>query len=619
MIEIILAIIVVLIYLKLHEMSDKLTSMRRKINSLQYSLDEMQFSKNEPKKNEKQEKPQKEIQPRSKPLNINHNTVKKIDTPKRIEKPQTEGLSKRIQKRFGTKSLEDFLIGNLLLNISVVAFVLGVGFFLKYSIDQNWIPIWGRIFIGIAIAGGMIITGIKVIPQHPKLFSEVLFGGAIAILYLSIYAGFALDGFAFLSFQIAFVSMIVITILAGIISIRYNSLATSVFGLVGGFSTPFLINSGSESIQALIIYILILNLGVFYISFSKRWSLLNILAFILTSIIEISATRFADEQFGFLLVIFSIIFVIYSIVPFIHEIKKKSINLDTELTVLFGANIVIYLLITAQLFLSYGYEFKYFSMITIITALYLFYYAYRLKIKGNFTNNLYTLITAKGLGLLVLTPAIMLYNGQVLSAVWAVEATILLYVSQKSNNIHHLYFAILGFILSFLRYLADLTNIYYSLDAENYSYDVLKQIVIASIVIGSFFYTYRFTWEAKLQKIADGYNLSKSLIAGAVFMLFIFLNVEIINWAKLFIPDAQHISTTLLWMVFGISMFILSLKQNISQGKNIAIGLILLAIVKAFFIDLAGADAIYRIILFIVVGILLFVLAFYYKRREPSL
>jgi uncharacterized membrane protein len=610
MIEIVLGIVVVLAYMKLNEMNDRLIFMGKKIENLQYSLNDIQFGGNspKPKADEKQEFQQAHSSVKPKPLHTN-TPIQRMDLPKRAGNTKTEGLSKKVQKQFGSKSMEDFLVGNLLLNISIVAFVLGVGFFLKYSIDQNWIPIWGRIFIGIAIAIGMIVGAINIREKHPKLFSEVLFGGAIAILYLSIYAGFALEGFKFLSFQISFISMIAITILAGVISLRFDSLPTAVFGLVGGFATPFLINNGAENIEALMIYILILNLGVFYISFSKRWSLLNILAFILTYIIEFGTVKFSHEHFSFLLLIYFVIFVIYSIVPFIHEIRKKDIKLDTTLTVLFGANIVLYLLVTAKLFLDYGYEFKYFSSITILTAIYLFLYAYRLKQEGKFTNNLYSLITAKAIGLLILTPAILL-DGRALSAVWAVEATILLFISQKSNNKSHIYFGMIGLGLAFFKFIADIFEVYHTGELD------MKQFVIASIVIGAFLYAYRFRWEDKLQKIVDEFSLHLMLVAGAVIMLFVFLNINVINWTKLYAPDAQHISTTLLWIVFGISMFVVSLKKGMEQGKQVAIGLILLAIVKAFFIDLAGADAIYRIVLFMVVGILLFVLAFYYKKRE---
>jgi len=591
MIEIIFAIFIVLAYMKLHEMNDRLILMGKKIESLQYSLNGLQFKANSPK-------PATNTPP-----------ARKNNLPEKTKKMEDESFFQKILKRFANKSLEDFLVGNLLLNISIVAFVLGVGFFLKYSIDKNWIPIWGRMFIGITIALGMIIAAINIREKYPKLFSEVLLGGAIAILYLSIYAGFALDGFKFLSFRISFVSMVAITVLAGTMSLRFDSLTTAVFGLIGGFATPFLINNGAQNIEALMIYTLVLNIGVFYISFSKQWSLLNILAFIPTYIIELTTTRFSDKYFSFLLSIYCVIFIIYSIVPFIKEIRTKEIKLKTKLTLLFGANIVFYLSVTAILFLDYGYEFKYFSIITTLTALYLFLYAYILKKRGKFTNNLYSLVTAKAIGLLILTPAIML-EGRALSAVWAVEAAILLYISQKSDNKSHIYFGMIGFLLAFLRFIADMIDIHHTGELN------AKQFVMAGIAVGAFFYSYTFGWKEDLEKIARKFNLHLMLVAGGVIMLFVFLNINVINWTKLYAPNAQHIATTILWILFGIAMFVISLKKASQRGKQTAIGLILLAIVKAFFIDLSGADSIYRIVLFIVVGILLFVLAFYYKTRK---
>jgi len=98
--------------------------------------------------------------------------------------------------------------------------------------------------VGIAL----LIGGIKMIDNKHKLFSEGLFGGGIAVLYLSIFAAFALKGFQFIDSNLAFVAMILITILAGIISIRFDAKSTAIFGLIGGFLTPFLLSTGSGNI-----------------------------------------------------------------------------------------------------------------------------------------------------------------------------------------------------------------------------------------------------------------------------------------------------------------------------------------------------------------------------------
>jgi len=347
--EIIIAlIIIILLYVKLNEISDQLISVKRRMESLQYTLDDMlhqnpTLSLHAEQKKDKKTKPSSVYKPLGLEASKEPKEVFKIETASKHKQTNKPNFTKKTENHQKSKAFEDFIIGNLLLNISIVAFVLGVGFFLKYSIDHNWIPIGGRILIGIAIAVSMIIAGIKTINNNHKLFSEGLFGGAIAILYISIFAGFALEDFAILSFPVAFGMMVIITIIAGFISIKYDSMATAVFGIIGGFATPFLINSGSENIQALMLYTILLNLGVLYLSITKRWSILNWLAFVLTTIIVFGTIRQSTDLFSFLAISFLIIFIIYSIVPFINELREKHITLDSTLVMLFGANLLTYL------------------------------------------------------------------------------------------------------------------------------------------------------------------------------------------------------------------------------------------------------------------------------------
>src|SRR5262245_11963666 len=47
------------------------------------------------------------------------------------------------------ESLESKIGGNLLNKIGMVAIILGVGYFLKYAIDNEWIGEMGRVVIGI--------------------------------------------------------------------------------------------------------------------------------------------------------------------------------------------------------------------------------------------------------------------------------------------------------------------------------------------------------------------------------------------------------------------------------------------------------------------------------------
>ena len=603
-----LILFIIYALMKLSEINNHLLMIKRKLDSLQYDVSGLILGENrEPAIQEQIAEERPPIA--SIPLPREEEIPVRSTVPKRPKKEKS--FTEDIKERFGSSSLEDFLVGNLLLKVSIVTFVLGVGFFLKYSIDQNWIPIWGRISIGIMIGLGMLWAGQRDMDNAHKLFSEGLFGGGIAILYLSIFAGYTVDGFAFLSFTVAFIAMMSTTILAGWISVRFDAMSTAVFGLVGGFATPFLIHTGSDNLSALMIYILFLNLGVLYISISKKWPLLNWLSFFFTAVIEMQVSRELASSFGFLLTMFVSIFLIYSIVPFIKEIREKKVSLDGSLLRLFGANIIIFLMASFSLFYTYDLNTKMTSIITIATALYLFSYAYYLKRAGGFTKNLYYVMIAIATGLLLLTP-IILFEGNLLSATWAIEAVILYWVANKSKQSQMLWFSALAFLLSFMRYISENIDTVVNISMNHtYYHDLLTQTLSAVVVIGAFLLPYKLP-----KQRLNGYDLQMILNVSGVFLLFVFLNVQVYNWALNTLPRAQDIATTLLWVLFGIGLFVVSLVKDKELGKQISIGLIIIAVIKAFFHDLAGADPLYRIILFIVVGMLLFVLAYFYKRKK---
>ena len=132
------------------------------------------------------------------------------------------------------------------------------------------------------------------------------------MLYLSVFAAFALEGFMFISANYAFVAMIIITILAGLISVRFDAKSTAVFGLIGGFATPFLLSTGSGNYVGLLSYMLMLNLGVLFISIYKKWSLLSWMAFVITSVTALATVWETVDDFMPLALLYGAFFVIYS-------------------------------------------------------------------------------------------------------------------------------------------------------------------------------------------------------------------------------------------------------------------------------------------------------------------
>ena len=719
--ELILFVIMILLIVIL----SKLSTLKEKLNKIEKHLNINEVKKSTvtsiPQPSIKKEPPLKE--------KISQQKIKSE------LKPKKEPLSSQIERKFKGVAIEELLFGNIILKIAIFAFILGIGLFLKYSIDKDWIPIWGRVLIGVAIGIAMLIAGIKMIRNTHKLFSETLFGGGIAILYLSIFAGFALDGFKFIEVNHAFIVMIFITFLAGVISVRFNAKSTAIFGLIGGFATPFLLSSGSENYVGLLEYFLLLNLGILFISIYKKWSLLSWMAFAITSVTSLSVVWETQNDFLVLLLLFSAFFIIYSIVPFINEIRSKEQKLKKAFVFLFWANFIVAILSFLALFEHYHIETIYYAVVTISLAGYLLAYSAYLSKKSQNLKNLFYIVLGQSMALLLATPA-FIFTQSSLTIVWAIESLLLLWISTKSQEKTYGLFGLVGFVITLIRYLSfDLIDKHY-LSVSEIAY--LQSLAVVSLfVIGSLFSAYKllekssvefvyfttntlktilfflsfggaflllnymgliltnvyilnifsiismvfialfvllldrshyanfskhiytffllllglhfaynvininmnntllslinfllfmgvsiFIYRLAFQKdieTSQNRNLSKLFLGLGVGVLFLFLNVELYHLVKLYAPEATKFAITLLWIIFGITLFVYGVLKDFKQAKIVGTVLILVAILKAFFFDLANLDAIYRIVLFLILGVILFGLSYFYQSKNKEI
>jgi uncharacterized membrane protein len=96
--------------------------------------------------------------------------------------------------------------------------VLGMGFFLKYAFDQNWIGSGGRIILGYLAAVAFLWVG-DVFRRRSgaAAFGLYLTGGGLATLYLTTYAAFQV--YALLGQVSAFGMLVFVTILACLLAL----------------------------------------------------------------------------------------------------------------------------------------------------------------------------------------------------------------------------------------------------------------------------------------------------------------------------------------------------------------------------------------------------------------
>ncbi len=152
--------------------------------------------------------------------------------------------------------------------IGIGLLLLGIGFLFKYSVDQGWLIPAVRIAMGAGVSIALLVTGIRMLDSRPQ-FAEVLAGGGVAGLYLSIYASF--QWYELLAYPPALMAMIVVSVIAFVLSLRTNQQGLSVIAAIGALGTPFFLYSDSGSVWGLVLYttaVLVVTWGVFW---KKLW------------------------------------------------------------------------------------------------------------------------------------------------------------------------------------------------------------------------------------------------------------------------------------------------------------------------------------------------------------
>ena len=201
-----------------------------------------------------------------------------------IKKPIATSVkpSKSFWANFKEKNpdLEKFIGENLISKIGILILVLGISYFVKYSIDKGWISEPARVGIGI-LAGSLVLGVAHKLREKFAAFSSVFVAGAIAIFYFTIAIAF--HDYKLFGQEVAFAIMVMITGFAAVITVFYNRLELGILTLIGGFAVPFMVSTGAGNYAILFSYILILDVGILAIAYFKKWDVLNLLAFIFTS------------------------------------------------------------------------------------------------------------------------------------------------------------------------------------------------------------------------------------------------------------------------------------------------------------------------------------------------
>ena len=330
---------------------------------------------------------------------------------------------------------EKFIGENLFGKIGILVFIIGIGFFVKYAIDQNWINETARTILGYAVGAGMLVLAERLHRRY-HAFSSLLAGGAFGVFYL--ITAIAFHYYELFSQTVSFVILCATTVFMSVVSILYDRRELAVTALVGGFLAPFIVSTDSGSIITLQTYISILNVGMFCLAMYKKWGILPVVAFCFTYIIlwmtTLTSGDLATPVCYIILLAFATLFYLIFLLPVIFILRTQcSGNMRRAMLTVVTADSFLYLLYGNYVlehcdttFAKDGFIAFFIAVVNLAVYLYL-----RFRIAGQNTLRNFMLaltITFVSIGI----P--MQFDTANLVMLWAAEAVLLLWLFTREKD-----------------------------------------------------------------------------------------------------------------------------------------------------------------------------------------
>jgi uncharacterized membrane protein len=577
--------------------------------------------------------PEEKVPPAPETPSLTYETL--TENPKSAEAPKVEqwepplprsevvGATAEPKPAMPPGEWEQILGGNWLARIGVFALLIGIAFFLKYAFDRNWISPAIRVLMG-GILGLLLLGGGYLWWNKYPVMTQVLTGGGVGVMFLSVFAAFSV--YNLIPFLVAVALLLIVSAASVFFALRYNSMALSILGVIGAFLAPLLLGitgkGGVNSGIAIPIYLIIVDIGVLYISTLRNWRWFTVLSFLFSILIfQITYGKFhtsvgvaAEETF---LTVLFLIFVGTTVL--FNVIWRKAANeLDWGLMVFNAAYYfgVSYFIMWSSLRDWMGF----FSLIIAIFYSGLFYLI-RKRGKENQTLSLFSLVIA----LIFLTIAIpvQIHNHFWMPIAWAGEFVALMWLAKPVRLSQLRYFGYGVFVLIAARLL------FFDTAVKINSFQPIfngRFLAYATGILAAYLGFLLLRRDREL--IPEWKTPASTLAIAANFLTLWWLSFEIWNFfdkqvlngmAGSIARNAQNLSLTALWLVYAVVLLVVGIARRSRAVRLGGLALIAVSIIKVFVYDVFTLSTLYRIVAFVGLGILLLVGGFLYQRYSARI
>lgn len=505
--------------------------------------------------------------------------------------------------------LESLIAGRWFNRVGIVALLFAVSYFLKLAFDNNWIGPSGRVAIGILLGALMLPWSQWLLGKGYAYFSEGIAALGEATLYVSVWAG--CQYYSLYSRDVGFAAMIAITAVMAALALGRDSQRIALLSLLGGFLTPLLVSTGKDQQIVLFTYLLILGAGMLLIGALRKWAALAPLAFVLTQLYFwgwYSDFYHRTRPLERTVIFATLFFLLYAAVPVIRAVRFSELR-EIGVILLLANPFAYFGALWVLLWPESRLELTLFCLA--LSAGHLLV-ALALPVPASGQAPLARLLFA-GLALTFATLAIPIrLEGKWITLAFAIEGAVLAWSGFRSAS-HYLRqagYVLLGISALRLIFLPPPGGAF--LWNQRFASYLAFILCIAAVL-----------WAARehLASLNDTERAALGVFSVAVNVYaLIALSAEFWDFfghpSTGLQPDlARHLSLSVLWTVYASALILVGVQRRSPLLRWQALVLFGLVVVKVFLYDLSFLERAYRILSFLVLGVVLLIVSFLYQRR----
>ena len=169
--------------------------------------------------------------------------------------------------------------GNPIIRAAVVVVFVGMGLVIRYAVDVGWLSVSVRLLASAVVGLALTALGWRLRRGTPG-FGLTVQGGGVAVLYLTVYAAYALYGLVPSLAAVALMAAVAVG--CGALAVTQDAPTLAVLGVAGGFAAPVLAGTPEGNHVLLLAYYALLNVGVLGVAWSKGWRSVAVVGFLST-------------------------------------------------------------------------------------------------------------------------------------------------------------------------------------------------------------------------------------------------------------------------------------------------------------------------------------------------